>query len=437
MNNCVDSGKRSDNLKNRTVFVLSKTEYNNSLGVCVSTKETLMQGLEQLRLGARRGLAAIEKKQVLTSQTNILPVTFTFNDVKKLPGMNQQRTESALAALRAKGMEFKRDESKQPSPYSFSLADVRSIYQEAGIQSNRQRLEQMGRWNGASVVAALSLKGGVGKSTTAATLASGFIHARNLIAQQMRICIIDLDPQASLSVAFGYKGLGLKEQHSAVEAIMTQASPDTLRQWVKPTASEGLYILPASSADSFFSLHAYRFADKTGINVTELLSKFVIEPLKNDFDLIIIDCGPHLDAALLNAMQCSHSMLIPVGLDPLEFDSTLKFVDRMYDLYDTIPSPILDPERIKFIATKQDASNQIHLDNYQIMMRCWPGHVLSHKMDNLRPFSAVFEEGQGQTVFTIQPKAYSGDSRSLKRALSVAENVVTEVFGALVNGETM
>ncbi len=66
------------------------------------------------------------------------------------------------------------------------------------------------------------------------------------------------------------------------------------------------------------------------------------------------------------------------------------------------------------------------------MMMTWPGQVLSARMSQLRAFGTVFDDQQ--TVYTAQPKFYAGDTRSLKRAQLVADQVVTEVFSSLLNG---
>jgi cellulose biosynthesis protein BcsQ len=402
----------------------------------VKRKSALMVKLERMKQRTRNTINVIAKGAADKHSNNInngyQPVTYTLNQVRKLPELTHVRAESAIAELKNKGMCFARDEDKETRPWSFTLADVRAIYKEAGVPSFKQRLESTGRYAGATVMGYINLKGGVGKTTTSSTISSGFVHSRNLLPHQLRVLIIDMDPQGSISVAFGYKGIGLVDQHSAVDAIREQVSKETLQSWIKPTSSAGLYILPASRADAFFSIKAPMLANKVGINTADLLSKYIIDPLRYDYDVIIIDCGPHLDASLLNVIECADSIVIPTGLDPVEFDSTLKFVDALYDLYEMVPTPRLAFEQLKFIATKYDDTNPIHVDNYQLMMMTWPGQVLSTRMSQLRAFGTVFDDQQ--TVYTAQPKFYAGDTRSLKRAQLVADQVVTEVFSSLLNG---
>lgn len=400
-------------------------------------KTALLEGLQKMRENTRRTLGALDRASTVKLQNTQGPgggeITFTLNQVRKMPGLTQPRADNAVASLKSKGRDFPRDETKVPSPYNFSLADVRAIYREAGILSHKERLQELGLNSRAKVIAATNLKGGVGKSTTVATLASGMIHSRSLISHQLRVLIIDMDPQGSTSVAFGFKGLGFSEQHSAVEAISKTIDPETLKTWIKPTQSCGLDILPGSTGDAFFSLNIYKFASSVGVNVTELLQTYVIEPLRDAYDVILIDCGPHFDAIVLNVMQAADALLVPVGLDPLEFDSMLKYIERLVDLYETIPHPNLDINQIKFLAVKHNFSNAIHTDNFQLLQRTYPGHVFSQKIEDLRPFAAVFDDNK--TVYTMQPKFYSGDVRSLKKAQQVADQVVTDLVSIMLHGE--
>lgn len=400
-------------------------------------KTALINGLNKMRESTRKTLRALDRqstsKMQHTQGDGACEISFTLNQVRKMHGLKQLRTDNAVASLKSKGREFARDETKVPSPYAFSLADVRAIYREAGVLSHQERLQELGLNSRAKVIAATNLKGGVGKSTTVATLASGMVHSQSLISHQLRVLIIDMDPQGSTSVAFGFKGLGFCEQHSAVEAISKTIDPDTLKSWIKPTQSYGLDILPGSTGDAFFSLNIYKFAASVGVNVTELLQTYVIEPLRDSYDVILIDCGPHFDAIVLNVMQAADALLVPVGLDPLEFDSMLKYIDRLVDLYETIPNPNLDIEQIKFLAVKYNQSNPIHTDNFQLLQRTYPGHVLSQKIEDLRPFAAVFDDNR--TVYTMLPKYYSGDTRSLRKAQQVADQVVTDLVSIMLHGD--
>jgi ATPases involved in chromosome partitioning len=404
----------------------------------IQHKAALLMKLEKMKSKTRVALDKLEagakKKFIEIENDGYKPISFSLNQVRNLPELTHVKAESAIAALKNKGREFSRDEDKATRPWCFTLQDIRLIYDEAGIPTFKQRLESAGRYDGASVMGVINLKGGVGKSTTTTTLGAGLVHSTNLLPYRMKVLFVDLDPQGSISVAFGYKGIGLVQQNSAIDAIRGQVSKETLMSWIQPTSSDGLYILPASRTDAFFSIKAADYAKKSGVDETQLLERFVIEPLRNEFDAILIDCGPHLDSTLLNITECADSIIIPAGLDPLEFDSTLKFVDGLYDLYEMVPSPRLNFENLKFIASKYDETNPIHIDNYRLMMMTYPGQVLAARMANLRAFNSVFDDKQ--TVYTAQPKFYPGDPRALKlrKAVSVADQVVTEVFSSMLNG---
>ncbi|WP_270820093.1 ParA family protein [Aeromonas sp. Y311-2] len=402
------------------------------MGSALARQQRLM-GFEKIRDSAHLVLNYLADVQSERRDTAIedgyQAASYTLYQVQRLPEMTRARVENAIKILRDNGRIFSRIPAEKNSmqPHTFSLGDVRAIYETAGLPSFTEFKAKLGGSPDGKTVAFLNLKGGVGKTTSCATIATGLVHHKNLIRHRLRVAVIDMDPQGSTSVAFGFAGIGKSnQQHSAIEAIATRATPDTVRSWIKPTSSEGLFLLPAGSSDAFFSLSAYQYATETGMHMSELLSRFVIDPIRDQFDLILIDCGPHLDAALLNTLQASDSMLVPIGLDPLELDSSVKFLSSLHDLLSSMPSSRLDPDAIWLLGSKFDSTNAQHLDNYAILKSLKQVHLLRQPMDQLRPFSMVAEDGR--TVFTVQPKHYSGDSRSLRRAQSVAEDVVSEFF---------
>ena len=144
------------------------------------------------------------------------------------------------------------------------------------------------------VISVANQKGGVGKTTTAVNLAT-------ILAKSGRkILLIDADPQGNATSGLG----GNKETELSVYNLLVDDT--AIDQTFQKTIIKNLIVCPANM-------------DLAGAEV-ELVSmmsreqrlKEKIEPAKEIFDYIIIDCPPSLGLVTLNAFTASDSVLIPV-----------------------------------------------------------------------------------------------------------------------------
>lgn len=144
------------------------------------------------------------------------------------------------------------------------------------------------------VISVANQKGGVGKTTTAVNLAT-------ILAKSGRkILLIDADPQGNATSGLG----GNKETDLSVYNLLVDDT--AIDKTFQKTIIKNLIVCPANM-------------DLAGAEV-ELVSmmsreqrlKEKIEPAKEIFDYIIIDCPPSLGLVTLNAFTASDSVLIPV-----------------------------------------------------------------------------------------------------------------------------
>jgi len=143
-------------------------------------------------------------------------------------------------------------------------------------------------------IAIVNQKGGSGKTTTAVNLAA------TLAEQSKRVLLIDLDPQGSASLWFGFKdkGKGLYE-------VLTDEK--SLEEVLVETKVEGLQMIPASP---LLAGVEKALANDVGAEKS-LKSKF--EGLKHKpWDYVLIDCPPTLGILSLNALSLVDEVLVPV-----------------------------------------------------------------------------------------------------------------------------
>jgi chromosome partitioning protein len=148
----------------------------------------------------------------------------------------------------------------------------------------------------ARVVAVCNQKGGVGKTTTTINLGA------SLAEFGRRVLLVDFDPQGALSV-----GLGIQphELETSVYNLLIERGI-TVQDVTLKTNVDGMDLLPSN-------------IDLAGAEVQlvhevgrEFVLGGVLEPVLPEYDVVLIDCQPSLGLLTVNALACSHSVIVPL-----------------------------------------------------------------------------------------------------------------------------
>jgi chromosome partitioning protein len=161
------------------------------------------------------------------------------------------------------------------------------------------------------IVAIANQKGGVGKTTTAISLAAALAIA------ERRTLLIDLDPQASST-----KGLGLHPGPAGdIYQVLSQEVAGEAT--ILPTELEYLSVLPASRDLVGIELELVE-AERREYRLKEALGS-----LRSRFSYIIIDCPPSLGLLTVNALAAADAILIPVQCEYLALEGVSNLVETL------------------------------------------------------------------------------------------------------------
>jgi chromosome partitioning protein len=173
----------------------------------------------------------------------------------------------------------------------------------------------------AATIAIVNFKGGSTKTTTAFNLAQG------MTLRGRRVLLIDLDPQGSATTLTGLlPAAEVMEEHTVAPITYPplNEAPKDLRYAVQSTYWDGLDIIPAAphlfNAEIFLPIHS-RDPD---IAWWDILNR-AIDPLRDDYDVIVFDTAPALSYLAVNAVIASDALLMPLPPDNLDFASSVAF----------------------------------------------------------------------------------------------------------------
>lgn len=154
-------------------------------------------------------------------------------------------------------------------------------------------------------IAVANQKGGTGKTTT--TLSLGVALAE----KGARVLLVDTDPQGDLTKCLGWKDPDSLELTLAdhIQAIIDGEDLDS-REGVLSHA-EGIDLMPANINLAGVEMSMFMAMSRERILATWL------EPLKESYDYVLLDCAPTLGIVPVNAFVASDSVLIPVSAEYL------------------------------------------------------------------------------------------------------------------------
>lgn len=149
------------------------------------------------------------------------------------------------------------------------------------------------------VWAVASQKGGVGKTTTVASIA-GWLQKENL-----RVLVVDTDPHASLTSYLGIEDDRLDQNNLFDLYAMKTPTREGVLRCITKTAHEGLDLISASMTLATIDRH---LSGRQGVGRILARSLAIIEDC---YDVVLIDCPPVLGALMVNALVAATTIIVP------------------------------------------------------------------------------------------------------------------------------
>jgi cellulose biosynthesis protein BcsQ len=350
--------------------------------------------------------------------------TFSRNAVANLPLLSKHAVVAAISEMEAKGYEFGKKQTGSTSQYALSIQNVVDIYQHRKVPKYRDKHKSP------FVIFVVNLKGGVSKTVTTVTLAHGMRAHPAMLHNDLRILVIDLDPQASSTMFLSHTNSVGSVLETAAQAMLNDLDTEQLReQFVKPTVMPGVDVMPASIDDGFVASDwdALIAEHLPGVAPSEVLRRNVIDRLADDYDFIFIDTGPHLDAFMLNAIAASDVLLTPTPPAQVDFHSTLKYLTRLPEMLERIENEGIEPRlkaNIGFMSKM--TSKHDHLTSQSFAREVFTKSMLDAVLPRLDGFERCGESFD--TVISANPNSYPGSADALRKAKQEAEQFSRAVF---------
>jgi chromosome partitioning protein len=357
--------------------------------------------------------------------------TFSKSDALKWLGITHTNTfDRAFTAIKEKYPErtFVRESNKN---YAFTLSDLHFFAAEMGVPAFKRSIAQQ-----CLTIAIGALKGGVGKTTSTVNIAAGLA----LSNKRLRIAVIDMDPQGTATLI----GLpSFSEEYYSVGDILTnnysledgETDEQFVRECFQVTSIPNLKYLPGTVTDAFFENHIESLLLNKTIKNPEDAYKYlkekIIDVVKDDFDIILIDTPPAVGKIAYNTFYAADAFIIPMMPEMFSFAATMRYMERFEEMYSNLLKAGHDGFYfIRFLITNlvidNNSSKQQVGSNYRSMMRSYFGdRVIPTAMYNSKAIGVCID--YFSTVYGLKNSEYSGTKSHLVDAQRNMDDIVREI----------
>lgn len=282
-------------------------------------------------------------------------------------------------------------------------------------------------------------KGGTGKSTTTATIATAAALDLNLNA---RCCIVDLDPQGSIGNNLIRATNDDDIYLTITDVLLTEYEPDgDYSQYIAAGYSEAdiianipfsthlpnMDVITAFPTDDRFTDLYWRLSKNERNKLLTRFRDIIVPVLKEHYDLIFIDTPPQDSPIIWSTNEAADALLVPITPREYDFASTTNYMLTIGARLQQLPSRGENIKWMKVLAVNVDDKSQHEVRTLNKLVRTVQDKFMTTNIKHSEAFVAAAE--RGRTVLDIK----KSEDLCPAKQFDLAEMSVNSVYQQFIN----
>ena len=262
-----------------------------------------------------------------------------------------------------------------------------------------------------------NLKGGVGKTSHA-------LHLSHYAAREgFRVLMVDLDPQATLTTAFGLvPGLNVGADDDVGPSLT--ADPKLILQSIKRTRWNEIDLVPAQLSLQYTDWQMLQARDDDSQRLGPLPQRLrqALEQVANRYDLIVMDTPPALGMLSLNAIAAADMILMPITPNFYDIASSVQYFAIVSQLASTYAN-VLRVRQLSLLMTRTDSSPETRT-NMTLLNKAYGEFLLTNRM----PQTRELQRATGDQMSLYEIEVPRGARETYLKAIDAMNAVNAEIM---------
>jgi chromosome partitioning protein len=262
-----------------------------------------------------------------------------------------------------------------------------------------------------------NLKGGVGKTSHA-------LHLSHYAAREgLRVLMVDLDPQATLTTAFGLvPGLNVGADEDIGPSLTTD--PELIRRSIKRTRWDDIDLVPAQLSLQYTDWQMLQARDDDQQRLGPLPQRLcrALEHVADRYDLIVMDTPPALGMLSLNAIAAADMILMPITPNFYDIASSVQYFAIVSQLASTYANA-LRVRQLSLLMTRTDSAPETRT-NMTLLNKAYGEFLLTNRM----PQTRELQRATGDQMSLYEIEVPRGARETYLKAIDAMNAVNAEIM---------